>query len=410
MESRMLPQQQPSLSVFAVLALIAVGAGCRPAGKGAAGPPPPPEVSVTAAVQQDVPISGEWVATLEGFLNAQIQPYVSGYVIRQNYREGGLVHKDDVLFEIDPRPFDAALDQARGLLAQARGQLAQAEGQLAQATAQLELTQINVKRDTPLAEARAIAQSQLDSERQAEKTAEANIATSKAGIVTAKASIQTAEAAVKTAELNLGFTKVRSLVDGIAGMAAVQIGNLVSPSAVLTTVSQVDPIRAYFPIAEQEYLQVSGLSKSGRGDGWMKRSSSTPLALVLANGSLYAHSGRVYFTDRQVDPKTGTIRVVATFPNPGNILRPGQFGRVQAVKETVHGAVLVPQRAVSEIQGRHQIAVVGPGNRVSLRSVAVGPRVGTMWVIESGVQPGERVITEGAAKVADGAVVAPKGN
>ncbi len=403
-------QPGSSLVLVAAAALFAVAAGCRQSRQSAAGPPPAPEVSVTTAIQRDVPISGEWVATLEGFLNAQIQPYVSGYVIRQNYREGGFVHKDDVLFEIDPRPFQATLDQARGQLAQARGQLAQAEGQVAEATAQLELAQINVKRDTPLVEARAIAQSQLDSERQAQKTAEANIATSKAAIVTATASIQTAEAAVKTAELNLGFTQVRSLVDGIAGIAAVQIGNLVSPSTVLTTVSQVDPIRVYFPIAEQEYLKVSGLSKSGRGDGWMKSGSGTQLRLLLADGSLYAHAGRVYFTDRQVDPKTGTIRIVATFPNPGNILRPGQFGRVQAVKETLRGAVLLPQRAVSEIQGRHQIAVVGADNCVSLRGVEVGPRVDTMWVIESGLQPGERVITEGVVKVADGTKVTPRGN
>ncbi len=351
---------------------------------------------------------GEWVATLEGFLNAQIQPYVSGYVIRQDYREGAFVHKGDVLFEIDPRPFEAALDHARGQLAQARGQLAQAEGQLAQAGALLELAQINVKRDTPLAAVRAIAQSQLDSELQAEKTAQANIATGKAAIITANASIQTAEAAVRTAELNLGYTKVRSLVDGIAGIAAIQIGNLVSPQTALTTVSQVDPIRAYFPITEQEYLKVSGLTKSGSGDGWMKKGSTVPLKLVLADGSVYGHTGRIYFTDREVDAKTGTIRVVATFPNPGNILRPGQFGRVQATKETIKGAVVVPQRAVSEIQGQRQIAVVGTDNRVSLRNVTVGPRVDSRWVIESGVKPGELVVTEGASKIGDGVAVTPK--
>jgi membrane fusion protein (multidrug efflux system) len=403
----------PARSLFSFLsaaALIMAGTGCRQADKAAAGPPPRPEVIVTAAVQRDVPISGEWVATLDGFLNAQIQSYVSGYVVRQNYREGGFVHKDEVLFEIDPRPFEAAVDQARAQVAQARGQLAQAEGQLAQTTAQLELTQINVRRDTPLAQVRAIAQSQMDSELQAQKTAEANIATSKAAIVTAKASIQAAEAAVKTSELNLGFTKIRSLLDGIAGTAAIQIGNLVSPATVLTTVSQLDPIKAYFPISEQEYLKVSGLTKTERGDGWMKPGSATPLKLLLADGSLYSHAGRVYFTDRQVDPKTGTIRVVATFPNPGNILRPGQFGRVQAVKGTARGAVLVPQRAISEMQGRYQIAVVGPDNCVSLRSVKVGTRMDALWVIESGLQAGERVITEGGARVADGAMVTPKEN
>lgn len=396
------------LMLFAAVASIAVGTGCRQAGKGPAGPPPAAEVTVATAIERDLPISGEWVATLEGFLNAEIRSYVSGYVVRQNYREGGFVRKDDVLFEIDPRPFEAARDLSRGQLAQARGQLAQAEGQLAQATAQLELAQINVKRDTPLAAARAIAQSQMDSEQQALKAAEANIATSKAAIVTANAAIQTAEAGVKTAELNLEFTKVRSLVDGIAGMATIQIGNLVSPSTALTTVSQVDPIRAYFPITEQEYLKVARVSDPGRGGDWIKAASATPLKLVLADGSTYAHTGRIYFTDRQVDPKTGTILVVATFPNPGNILRPGQFGRVQAVTETVRGAVLIPQRAVSEIQGRHQIAVVGSDHRVALRNVEVGPRVDTMWVIASGLRPGEQVIIEGLAKAADGALVAPK--
>jgi len=393
---------------LAAVAWIAVGTGCRQAARSPAGPPPAAEVSVTPAIQRDVPVMGEWVATLEGFLNAEIRPYVSGYVIRQDYREGGFVHKDDVLFEIDPRPFEAALDLARGQLAQAHGQLAQAQGQLAQATAQLELAQINVKRDTPLAAARAIAQSQLDSETQAEKTAEAAIATSKAAIVTAEASIQTAEAAVKTAELNLGYTEVRSLLDGIAGIAEVQIGNLVSPSTALTTVSQVDPIRAYFPITEQEYLKVTGLSSSGGGRDWMKDSSATELKLVLADGTVYAHSGKVYFTDREVDPKTATMRVVATFPNPGNMLRPGQFGRVRAVKETLRGAVLIPQRAVSEVQGRHLVAVVGPDNRVSVRNVEVGQRMDALWVVESGLRPGELVITEGTVKVADGAVVVPK--
>jgi membrane fusion protein (multidrug efflux system) len=393
---------------FVVVLMAAVGSGCRQSGRDPAGPPPALEVTVTPAIQRDVPVSGEWVATLDGFVNAQIQPYVSGYLIRQNYREGAFVHKDEVLFQIDPRPFQAALDQARGQLAQARGQLAEAEGRLAQSKAQLELAQINVRRDTPLAAAHAIAQSQLDSELQIEKTAEANIVTSRAAIVTAKAAIETAEAAVRTGELNLGFTKVRSLVNGIAGMAAVQIGNLVSPSAVLTTVSQVDPIKVCFPITEQEYLKLTGLSKSERGDGWLKKAASTPLQLVLSDGSIYAHTGRVYFTDRQVDSQTGTIRVVGTFPNPGNMLRPGQFGRVRALKETVHGAVLVPQRAVAEIQGQYQVAVVGTGNRVSLRSVTVGPRAGTLWVIERGLQPGERVVTEGVAKLADGTPVVPK--
>jgi len=371
-------------------------AGCHRSTGRPAGAPTPPEVLVTTVLQQDVPVTGEWVATLDGYVNAQIQPQVSGYLIRQNYREGSFVHEGEVLFEIDPRPFEATL-------AQAKGQLAQAKGQLAQAKAQLDLARINVKRDTPLAKARAIAQSQLDTEIQAEKTAEANIET-------AKAAIQTAEAAIQTAELNLGFTKVRALVDGIAGIAAVQIGNLVGPSAVLTTVSKVDPIKVYFPISEQEYLGVAGLIKSGRGDGWLRKAGSVALQLVLADGSLYPHSGRIVFTDRQVDAQTGTIRIVGAFPNPGNILRPGQFGRVRAVKETRRAALLVPQRAVGHVQGQYQVAVVGDDNKVNIRQVTLGPRADTLWVIEKGLHPGERVITEGITKVAQGMTVVPKAN
>ncbi len=405
----MIPRKpNPNILCLALALTALTAAGCRQGAGRTAGPARTPEVSVTAAIQQDVPVTGEWVATLDGFVNAQIQPHVSGYLVRQNYREGSYVRKDEVLFEIDPRPFEAALDQAKGQLAQAKGQLAQAEGQLEQAIARLELAQINVKRDTPLAQSRAISQSQLDSEVQTEKTAQATVVTSKAAIETAKASIQAAEAAVKTAELNLGFTKVTALVDGIAGIAAVQIGNLVSPTTVLTTVSKVDPIKVYFPISEQEYLKVTGLSKSGRGDGWLRKSGSVPLKLTLSDGSLYPYDGRIIFTDRQVDSQTGTIRIVGTFPNPGNILRPGQFGRVSAVKETARGAVLVPQRAVSEVQGQHQLAVVGPDNRVALRNVGVGPRLGTLWVIESGLKPGEKVITEGTSKVADGLTVTPR--
>jgi len=383
------------------VALLALAA---PAARG----PMVPEVSVASVAQRDVPVMGDWVATLDGYVNAQIQPQVSGYLVKQNYQEGSFVRQGEVLFEIDPRPFQATLDQAKGALAQARGSLAQARGSLAQATAQLELTQINVRRDTPLAKARAIAQSQLDSEMQAQKTAEANILTAQAGTETAQAAIETAQAAIRNAELNLEFTKVHALVDGIAGIAAVQIGNLVGPSTVLTTVSRVDPIKVYFPITEQEYLHVSGLSTSGRGDGWLRRAVPTPLKLTLSDGSVYPHTGHVVFTDRQVDSQTGTIRIVAAFPNPGNILRPGQFGRVSAVKESMRGALVVPQRAVSNFQGQYQVAVVGADNRVSVRNVTVGPRVGSSWVIESGVAAGDRVITEGTAKAPDGALVSPK--
>jgi membrane fusion protein, multidrug efflux system len=307
--------------------------------------PPPLDVIVVPVQQKDVPIYGDWVATLDGYVNANIQPQVSGYLIKQNYREGSFVHKDDVLFEIDPRPFQAALDQAKGQLAQARGQLAQAEAQLA-------LSKINVQRNTPLAKARAIAQSQLDTDIQTQATSEALIKTN-------QAAIQGAEASVEVAELNLGFTRVRSLVSGIAGIATTQIGNLVGPATLLTIVSQVDPIKVYFPISEQEYLHVAGNFRS-----------AVPLQLTLADGSVYSHPGKIAFANRQVDPQTGTIRLAALFANPGNLLRPGQFGRVRAMTALRKNAILVPQRSVNELQGRYQVAVVGAENKVAIHTVA----------------------------------------
>jgi len=389
--------------IFLGLAACASRPGAAPAAQAA----PPTDVEVVNVVQKDVAIYGDWVATLDGFVNANIQPQVSGYLIRQDYREGSLVHKDEVMFEIDPRPFQAVLAQAEGQLAQAKSQVSQARGQLAQAQAQLGLADINVKRDTPLAAARAIPQSQLDNDVQAKAQTEALIKTDEAAIQTSQAAVQAAEAAVETATLNLGFTKVRSLVDGISGIATIQIGNLVGPTTVLTVVSQVDPIKVYFPISEQEYLTLAGRLKSNATD-MLKLNSDVVLHLTLANGSTYPHEGRIAFADRQVDTQTGTIRMVGTFPNPGNILRPGQFGRIKALTGLHKGALLVPQRAVTELQGRNQVAVVGPDNKVSIRSVQVGDRVGEMWVIASGLKPDERVITEGAAKVRDGMVVNPK--
>jgi membrane fusion protein (multidrug efflux system) len=367
----------------ALLASLLLLAGCAGNSQQPAASAPPLDVIVVPVEQKDVPIYADWVATLDGYINANIQPQVSGYLVKQDYQEGSYVRKDDVLFEIDPRPFQAALDQAKGQLAQARGQLAQAEAQLA-------LAKINVQRNTPLAKAHAIAQSQLDTDIQAQ-------AQNEALIKTYQASIQAGEAAVEVAELNLGFTKVRSLIEGIAGIATTQIGNLVGPSTLLTTVSDVNPIKVYFPISEQEYLRVAG-----------NFTSKVPLQLTLANGSVYPHPGKIAFSNRQVDPQTGTIRMAALFANPGNLLRPGQFGRVRAMTAFRKGALLVPQRAVNELQGHYQVAVVGADNRVSVRTVHVGERVGEMWIIESGVSPGDRVVSEGVAKVRDGMTVNPK--
>jgi len=362
--------------------------------KAAPPPRPPLEVGTSTVTAKDITTYGDWVGSLDGYVNAQIQPEVSGYLIKQVYREGSFVHKGDVLFEIDPRPFQAALDQAKGQLAQAKGQLAQAE-------ATLSLDKINLDRDTPLVQAHAVAQSQLDNDTQTYKTQQAVI-------VTAKSSIESAEAAVESAQLNLGFTKVLSLVDGIAGTAAIQIGNYVNQQSVLTTVSQVNPIKAYFPISEQEYLQVSERIHPGASGDWLKNSGAVPLQLTLSNGTIYPQTGHIVFADRQVDTQTGTIRIVGAFPNPGNLLRPGQYCKVRAQTGVLKDALLVPQRAVSQLQGGYQVAVVTSDNKIQIRPVTVGAREGEDWIIQSGVKLGENVVTEGTGKVQDGMPVNPK--
>src|SRR5438132_6378560 len=344
-------------------------------GNKGASAPPPPDVEVAAVVQQDTPIYGEWVATLDGFVNAQIQPRVSGYIIRQAYREGSIVLKGDVLCEIDPRPFKAALDQAKAQLAQAGGELGKAS--------------LDVERDKPLAEARAIARGQLDTEIQAE--------------LGARALVQAAKANVEQARLNMEFTQVTSLVSGIAGIAHVQIGNLVSPTSVLTSVSQVDPIKAYFTVSEQEFTDFHRrFPTPERVEEQRKR---IPLELLLADGNVYEHKGSISFADRQVNPATGAIRIAGLFANPNNLLRPGGYGRVRASAKTQNGALLIPQRAVIELQGSHQVAVVGSDNKVSIRPVTVAERVGNLWIVTDGLKAGERVVVEGLMKVRDGATV-----
>jgi RND family efflux transporter MFP subunit len=365
----------PMLALLPVLA-SSVFLGCQ--SQNAASPPPPAEVQVASVIQKDVPIYGEWVATLDGYVNAQIQPQVTGYLIKQSYKEGSFVRKGQVLFQIDPRPFQAVLDQAKA--------------QLAQAEAQLGKTRLDVDRDTPLARERAIAQSQLDNDIQA------NLA--------AKAAVQAAEAQVEEAELNLDFTHVTSLVDGIAGIAQVQIGNLVNPTAALTSVSQVNPIKAYFPISEQEYMHYA--PRINAHNQQEVPSDAPPFDLILADGTTYPHKGTLLLTDRQVDVTTGSIRLVCSFPNPNNILRPGQFGRVRAAGDVRNGALLVPQRSVTELQGSYQVSVVGTDDKVSTRPVKVGERVDAMWIIESGVKPGELVVVEGLQKVRDGSLVRVK--
>ncbi|MGB9032110.1 MAG: efflux RND transporter periplasmic adaptor subunit [Acidobacteriaceae bacterium] len=340
---------------------------------------PAMKVSVVKANPSDVPQTGEWVGTLDGYVNAQIQPQASGYLIRQDYREGSQVEEGQILFEIDPRPFEAALEQA--------------QGQLGQAQAQLALAQINVNRDTPLAEAHAIARSQLDNETQQKAQAEA--------------SVKTAEAAVATASLNLGFTKVRSLITGVAGQATTQVGNLVNPQSVLTSVSQLDPIKVYFSISDSEYLALTKRAGAG-GSDLLHGASNIPLTLTLSNGEVYPHKGRVVFVDRQLNSQTGAIRIAASFPNPGNILRPGQFGRVKAETAVLHDVVLVPQAAITELQGQEQVYTVGANNRVHVNNVTLGPQYGDSWVIQSGLPGGSLVIVDNLQKLREGAPVSPQ--
>jgi membrane fusion protein (multidrug efflux system) len=345
----------------------------------AAAPPPPPEVRVAPVVQQDVPVYSEWVATLDGYVNAQVRPQVSGYIIKQNYTEGSLVRKGQVLFEIDPRPFKAALDRAKGDLAQAQAQLGKSA--------------LDVERDTPLAQARAIAKSQLDNEIQAK--------------LGAQALIESDKAVVEQAELNLEWTKVTSLVDGIAGIAQIQIGNLVGSNSILTSVSQLEPIKAYFPISEREYVLVqknTNAISSKHTIGFFGNS----LDLILTDGSIYPRKGKILLADRQVDSSTGTIRIVAAFPNPGNMLRPGQYGRVHVETNMKRGALLIPQSAVAQSQGNYQAVVVGSDHKVSMRTVKPGERVGTLWVIDEGLKPGEQVVVEGLQKLREGTLVTPK--
>jgi membrane fusion protein (multidrug efflux system) len=380
------------LACTATVLLLGTGllSGCGNKNTSAAGPPPPMPVTVVKIQPTDVPLTGEWVGTLDGYVNAQIQPQVTGYLIKQNYKEGAQVSKGQVLFEIDPRPFQAALDQAKG-------QLAQAKGQVQQAQAQLQLAEINVNRDTPLAEARAIAQSQLDNDTQQKAQTEAAVAS-------AKASVAAAQAAVENAELNLGFTHVRSLITGIAGQATVQVGNLVNNQSVLTSVSQLDPIKAYFSISDSEYLALTQQAKHKGGD-LLENSSAIPLTLTLSNGENFSHKGRIAFVDRQMNSQTGAIRIAAAFPNPGNLLRPGQFGRVKAETDVRHNALLIPQVAVSEFQGLQQIYVAGLDGKAHVETVTLGPQIGTNWVVNSGVSAGALVIVDNLQKLRDGAAI-----
>lgn len=372
--------------ITAVICLaLLLCAGCE---KKATAPPPPPTVEVTDVIQKDVPLYKEWVGVLDGNVNAVIRPQVSGYLIKQNYREGDLVKKGQTLFEIDPRTFQAALDQALGALAQAKGDLARQEASFATAKADL-------ARVRPLAQKNAVSQKDLDDAVGRELAA-------KAAVESATAAIASANANVDKARLELSFTRITSPVDGVAGIAKTQLGNLVGPNSQteLTTVSSLNPIKAFVNISEQEYL---GFTASGKGD-----SSKVPLELILADGTVYPHKGRMALADRQVDPTTGTLKIGALFANNDSRLRPGQYGRVRAVMGIRKNALLVPQRSVGEMQGKFLVAVVKPDNTADIRPVKVAEQVGTQWVITEGLKPGEKIIVEGIQKVKPGSPVNPQ--
>jgi RND family efflux transporter MFP subunit len=369
-------QRHPFRSLLWLLLLPAVHACDRTSeGARAQSAPPPPAVSVVVVNPETVPVSSEWVATLDGSVNAQIRPQVSGYLVRTLYRDGSFVRKGQVLFEIDARPLEAARAEAQAALAKAQAELGR--------------TERDVQRDTPLAKERAIPQSQLDNDIQAN--------------LVAQATVKSAQAALETAQLNVEFTKVRSLIDGVAAIATAQIGDLVGPTTLLTTVSQVDPIRAYFSLSEQEYLSVADkINQPNPGRGLWK--SGGGLQLTLADGTAYDAPGAFLAADRQIDPTTGTIRISAAFPNPRHTLRPGQYGRVRAETRVVSNALLVPQRAVAELQGGAQLRVVGADNKVKIVPVTLGDRVGSRWIVTSGLEAGARVVMD-APQLRDGTAV-----
>jgi membrane fusion protein (multidrug efflux system) len=382
--------------IAGVLGLAIIGliiAAIRPKGVSGAASAAPSVVEVAPVQQKDVQIYVEHIGTLDGFVNADVRAQVTGYLLRQDYREGAFVKKGQLLFEIDPRPFQAALDQAEGQLAQAKATLANAE-------ANQRRTELDVNRYTPLAKEQAASQQDLDNAVQ-------NNLAAKATVETAKAQIQTYEAAVENAKINLDFSRLIAPIDGIAGQAQLQVGALVSPaSGVVTSVSTVNPIKVFFTVSEAEYL--AWRQRFPTETSTQAAAKALHLQLILADGSAYAREGTFDFADRQINESTGAIRIAALFPNPDTILRPGGYARVRAVIRTQHNALVVPQRAVSELQGSYQVAVVDGENKVSIRPVKVGDTSGSEWVIEEGLKPGERVVAEGVQKLRPGMTVTPK--
>ena len=389
-------------TVVAVLLLLlsfVTRSAARPTAKAS---PPLPVVEVAPVEQKDVATYGEWIGTLTGYVNADVKAQVTGYLLTRNYKEGSHVTKGQILFEIDPRPFGAALDQARGQLAQAEAQLVQGQAQLATAEANQLKSQLDVEKYAPLAKVDAVSKQEFDNATQTNVANKAQVEAAKAAIASAKAQIQASQAAIETASINLGFTRIVSPIDGIAGIAQAQVGDLVSTSSgVLTTISTLDPIRDYFAVSEQEYLALRKRFSGSGPEHWK-------LQLILADGATYPREGEFYFADRQVNQNTGAIQLAALFANPGNVLRPGQYGKIRAVIRMQPNALLIPQAAVTEQQGSYLVAVVGADGRVAMRPVQVGERTGTMWGIQDGLKPGERVVVKGQQNLRSGTSVQTK--
>jgi membrane fusion protein, multidrug efflux system len=395
------PKQVAWVSGVLLAAILGVAVS-RSAAKPSTQTPSSPVVEVALVEQRDVPINGEWIGTLTGQVNADVKAQVTGYLLTRNYKEGSFVRKGQILFEIDPRPFQAALDQARGQFAQAQAQLAQDEAQLSTSEANRLKSQLNVEKYEPLAKVDAVSKQDFDNATQTDLANKAQVKAAEAAIAAAKAQIKASEATVETASINLSFTRIVAPIDGIAGIAQAQVGDLVSSSSSpLTTVSTLDPIRDYFTVSEQQYLALQKRFSDSEKDHWK-------LQLILADGTTYPQEGQFYFADRQVNPNTGAIQLAALFPNPGNVLRPGQYGKVRAIVRVQQNALLIPQAAVNEQQGSNLVAVVDKDNRVSMRPVQVGQRTDTMWVIDGGLKPGDRVIVEGQQNVRPGMTVQTK--
>jgi membrane fusion protein (multidrug efflux system) len=357
------------LSLFFLLSGLALTSACSSEKEKPA--PPPPGVTITPVVQKNVPIYQEWVGSMTGNIDADIRPKVEGFLLNRLYTEGSFVKKGQPLFQLDRRQSQASVEQAQGQLERAQAALAQA--------------QIDVHRYTPLVAQKAVSQAELDKANSMKRASEAEVAG--------------AQAVLDNAKLNQGWTTVASPISGIAGIAKVGIGDLMTPNTVMATVSAVDPIYIDFSITEQDYLRFVRDKNS--------QTAGRNLELILSDGTIFAHRGHALLVNRAVDEHTGTIQVRATFPNPGNVLRPGQYGRVRAETEQRKNALVVPQRAITELQGIYQVGIVGPDNKVTIRIVKLGPQFADMWIVDSGLEPGDKVIVDGLQRLRDGMTVTP---